>query len=174
MRLVLYFFLLKFTYKSALSPSKQFPWKATHRRRRCSHSRQQCWKSACISALSWSVTTFWMLSTVGGCGTTEIPFFGQTFVHVDGSVTGSIVVMQHPSVRNLWSDTTNPFSESFNDLVIVLFINCLSLRLEFLMNNDHLTLIYSNSYSTQVIIKPTFDARLQQAIHYTCCDITSI
>ena len=71
----------------------------------------------------------------GGCGTTEIPFFGQNFVHGDGSVTGSIVVMQHPSVRNLWPDTMNPFSESFKDLRIVLFINCLSLRHEFLMNN---------------------------------------
>jgi len=29
----------------------------------------------------------------------------------------------------------NPFSESFKDLMIVLFINCLSLRHEFLMNN---------------------------------------
>jgi hypothetical protein len=28
--------------------------------------------------------------------------FGQKFIHGDGSVTGSIVVMQHPSVRNLW------------------------------------------------------------------------
>jgi len=50
-------------------------------------------------------------------------------------VTGSIVVMQHLKVRNLWPDTMNPFSESFKDLTIVLFINCLSLRHEFLMNN---------------------------------------
>jgi len=71
----------------------------------------------------------------GGCGTTEIPFFGQNFVHGDGSVTGSIVVMQHPSVRSLWPDTMSPFYESFKDLTIVLFINCLSLRHEFLMNN---------------------------------------
>ena len=28
--------------------------------------------------------------------------FGQKFVHRDGSVTGSIVTMQHPSVRSLW------------------------------------------------------------------------
>ena len=61
--------------------------------------------------------------------------FGQKFVHGDGSVTGSIVVMQHPSVRNLWPDTINPFSELFKDLTIVLFINCLSLRHECLMNN---------------------------------------
>ena len=39
--------------------------------------------------------------------------FGQKFIHGDGSVTGSIVVMQHPSVRNLWPDTMNPFSESW-------------------------------------------------------------
>jgi len=45
--------------------------------------------------------------------------FGQKFVHRDGSVTGSTVVMQHPSVRNLWLDTMNPFSESFKDLTIV-------------------------------------------------------
>ena len=62
-------------------------------------------------------------------------FFGQKFVHGDGIVTGSIVVMQHPSVCNLWPDTMNPFSESFKDLTIVLFINCLSWRHEFLMNN---------------------------------------
>ena len=43
-------------------------------------------------------------------------------------------MMQHPSVRNLWPDMMNPFSESFKDLAIVLFINCLSLRHEFLMN----------------------------------------
>jgi len=43
--------------------------------------------------------------------------------------------MQHPSVRNLWPDTMNPFSESFKDHTIVLFINCLSWRHEFLMNN---------------------------------------
>jgi len=44
---------------------------------------------------------------------------GQKFVHGDGSVTGSIVVTQHPSVHNLWPDTMNPFSESFKDLMIV-------------------------------------------------------
>ena len=57
--------------------------------------------------------------------------FDQKFVHGNGSVTWSIVVMQHPSVRNLWPDTMNPFSESFKDL----FINCLSWRHEFVMNN---------------------------------------
>ena len=61
-------------------------------------------------------------------------FFGENFVHGDGNVTGCIVVLQHPSVRNLWPDTMNPFSESFKDLTIVLFINCLSWRHEFLMN----------------------------------------
>ena len=70
------------------------------------------------------------------CRTTGIPFFGKKFRHGDGSVTGSVVVMQHPSVRNLWPDTMNPFSESFKDLTIVLLINCLSLRHEFLMNNN--------------------------------------
>ena len=50
-------------------------------------------------------------------------------------MTGSVVVMQHPSVRNLWPDSINPFSESLKDLTIVLFINCLFLRHEFLMNN---------------------------------------
>jgi len=56
-------------------------------------------------------------------------FFGQKFVHGDGSVTGNIVVMQHPSVRNLWPDTMNPFSESwtvwrfkFNTLLIILTV----------------------------------------------------
>jgi hypothetical protein len=43
--------------------------------------------------------------------------------------------MQYPSVRNLWSETMNPFSESFKNLTIVLVINCLSLRYEFLTNN---------------------------------------
>jgi len=62
-------------------------------------------------------------------------FFGQNFVHGDGSVTGSIVVMQHPSVHSLWPDTMSPFYESFKDLMIVLFINCSSLRHEFLMKN---------------------------------------
>jgi len=61
--------------------------------------------------------------------------FGKKFVHGDGSVTGSVVMMQHTSVRNLWLDMMNPFSESFKDLMIVLFINCLSLRHKFLMNN---------------------------------------
>ena len=36
--------------------------------------------------------------------------------------------MQRPSVRSLWPDTMNPFSESFKDLTIVLLVNCLSLR----------------------------------------------
>ena len=56
-------------------------------------------------------------------------FFGKKFVHGDGSVTGSIVVMQHPTVRNLWLDTTNPLSESwtvwrfkFNTLLIILTV----------------------------------------------------
>ena len=49
-------------------------------------------------------------------------------------MTGS-VVMQQPCVHNLWPDTMNPFSESFKDLTIVLFINCLYLRRKFLMNN---------------------------------------
>jgi hypothetical protein len=48
----------------------------------------------------------------------EYPF-DQKFVHRDGSVTGSIVVMQHPSVHNLWLDTMNPFSDSFKDVTIV-------------------------------------------------------
>ena len=47
--------------------------------------------------------------------------FGQKFVHGDGIVTGSVVVMHHPSVRHLWPYTINPFSESFKDLTIVLF-----------------------------------------------------
>ena len=50
-------------------------------------------------------------------------------------MTGSIVVMQHPSVCDLWLDKMNPFSESFKDLTIVLLINCLSWRHEFLLNN---------------------------------------
>ena len=50
-------------------------------------------------------------------------------------MTGSIVMMQHPSVRKLGPDTTNPFSESYKDLTIVLFINFLSLRHKFLKNN---------------------------------------
>ena len=62
--------------------------------------------------------------------------FGQKFFHGDGRVTGSIVVMQHPSVRNLWPDMMDPFSESFKELTIVLFISCLFLRHEFLMNNS--------------------------------------
>jgi len=45
--------------------------------------------------------------------------FGQKFIHRDGSVTANVVVMQHPSVRNLWPDMMNPFSELFNDLMIV-------------------------------------------------------
>jgi len=45
--------------------------------------------------------------------------FGQKFVHRDGSVTGSAVVMQHPSVRNLWLNGMNPFSESFKNFTIV-------------------------------------------------------
>jgi len=47
--------------------------------------------------------------------------FGQKFVHGDGSVTGSVIVMQHPSVCNLWPDTMNAFSESFKDLTIVVY-----------------------------------------------------
>ena len=53
----------------------------------------------------------------------------------------SVVVMQYPNVRNLWPDTTNPFSQSFKDLTIVPFINCLSLRHEFNMDNN-LTFIF--------------------------------
>ena len=60
---------------------------------------------------------------------------GQKFVHGDGSVTGNVVVMQHPSVSNLWPETMNPFSVSFKDLTIVLSVNSLSLGHEFLMNN---------------------------------------
>ena len=51
---------------------------------------------------------------------------GQKFVHGDGSVTGRVVVMQHPSVCSLWPDTMNPLSESFKDRTTVLLINCLS------------------------------------------------
>jgi len=61
-------------------------------------------------------------------------FLVKKFFHGDGSVTGSVVVMQHPSVRNLWPDMKNPFSESFKKHTIVLFIDCLFLRHEFLMN----------------------------------------
>jgi len=60
--------------------------------------------------------------------------FGQKFFHGDGSVIGSFVVMEHPSVSSLWPDTMNTFSKPFKDLTTVLFINCLSLRHEFLMN----------------------------------------
>ena len=60
--------------------------------------------------------------------------FGQTFFHGDDSVTGRVVVMQHPSIRNLWPDRMKPFAESFKGLTTVLLINCLSLRNEFLMN----------------------------------------
>jgi hypothetical protein len=62
-------------------------------------------------------------------------FWPQKFFHGDDSVTGSIVVMQYPSVRNVWPDTMNPSYESFKDLTIVLFINCLSFRHKVVMNN---------------------------------------
>ena len=62
-------------------------------------------------------------------------FSKKNFVHGDGSLTGSLVVMQHPSVCNFWLDTMKHFSESFKDLTIVRLINCLSLRHQFLMNN---------------------------------------
>ena len=45
--------------------------------------------------------------------------FGKKFVHRGGIVTGSVVVMQHPSVCNLWPDMMNPFSALFKDLMIV-------------------------------------------------------
>jgi len=62
-------------------------------------------------------------------------FFGQNFVHVDGSVTGSIVVMYVASkCPQSLAGHDETFSESFKDLTIVLFISCLSLRHEFLMN----------------------------------------
>ena len=41
--------------------------------------------------------------------------------------TGSVVMMPYSSVRNLWLDTMNTFSESVKDLTTVLLINCLSL-----------------------------------------------
>jgi len=72
----------------------------------------------------------------GSCGTIGISFFFcKKFIHGGGSVTGSVVVMQHPSVRSLWPDMMNRFTDPFKDLTIVLFINCLSLRHEFLMKN---------------------------------------
>ena len=61
--------------------------------------------------------------------------FGQKFVDGDGIATESIVVIQNPSVRNLWPDTMNPFSESYKDLTIVMLINYLSLRHKFPVNN---------------------------------------
>ena len=70
---------------------------------------------------------------MGAVETLEYPF-GQKFIHGDGSVTESIVAMQQPSVHNLWLDTMNLFSE-FKELAIILLINCLSLRHEFLMNS---------------------------------------
>ena len=62
---------------------------------------------------------------VWGCGTTGLPILVKSSF-MEMAVTGSVVMMQHPSVRNLWPDTMNPFSEPFKDLTIVLFINCLS------------------------------------------------
>ena len=62
--------------------------------------------------------------------------FGQKFVHGDGNVTGSVVVMQHPCVCNLWLDTMNPFSESFKDLTIVLLIVCPYARIPYEQHLD--------------------------------------
>ena len=59
-------------------------------------------------------------------------------------MTGSVVMMQHPRVCNLWPDTMNPFSESFKDFMIVLFIKCLSLRHEFM--NNTLTVEKTNKH----------------------------
>ena len=50
------------------------------------------------------------------------------------------MVMQHPIVRNLWPNRMNSFSESLKDLTIVMLINCLSLRHEFLMNNTFISM----------------------------------
>jgi len=60
----------------------------------------------------------------GGSGTTGIPFLVKNSFTEMGSVTGSVVVLLHPNVRNFWPDTLNPFSESFEDLTLVIFINC--------------------------------------------------
>jgi len=46
-------------------------------------------------------------------------FFGRKFVHGDGSVTGSTVVMQHLSAAISGLTKKNPLSESFKDLMIV-------------------------------------------------------
>jgi hypothetical protein len=61
--------------------------------------------------------------------------FGQKVVQGDGSVKKERCRYAASSVRNLRPDTMNLFSESVKDLTIVMFINCLSLSHEFLMNN---------------------------------------
>ena len=71
----------------------------------------------------------------GGCGTPWNTLFGQKFFYGVAVWQGIVVVMQHPIVRNLWPNRMNSFSESLKDLTIVMLINCLSLRHEFLMNN---------------------------------------
>ena len=60
-------------------------------------------------------------ASMGAAEPLKCPFSLKKIFHGDGSVTGSIVVMQHPRVRNLCPDTMKPFYESFKDLTIVLF-----------------------------------------------------
>ena len=46
-----------------------------------------------------------------------------------------VIVLQHPFVCNVPSDSLDPFSKSFQDIFVEGVINCLSWRYKFLVHN---------------------------------------
>ena len=62
-------------------------------------------------------------------------FLRQKFSNLKRSVSWSIIVVQHPIVCNVRSDSLDSFSKSFQDIFLEDVVNCLSWRYKFLVHN---------------------------------------
>ena len=62
-------------------------------------------------------------------------FLHQKFSNWKRSVSWRVIVLQHPILCNVSSDSLDPFSKSFQDIFVEGVINCLSWRYKFFVHN---------------------------------------
>ena len=62
-------------------------------------------------------------------------FLRQKFLNWKHSVSWRLIVLQHPIVCNVLSDSLDTFSKSFQDIFVEVMINCLSWRYKFFVHN---------------------------------------
>jgi len=74
-------------------------------------------------------------------------FLRQKFSNWKHSLSWRVIVVQHPFVCNVHSDSLDPFSKSFQDIFVEDVINCLSWMYKFFVHNPTAVEKKNNNHS---------------------------